>query len=72
MPEKDVNSPVNTRNTSSKVGSIPPGDFSPGARSDPGRPNGPKFDSVPAQASNARVGRNTEEPAELRIHGPEA
>src|SRR5262249_34242822 len=36
MPEKDVNSPVNTRNTTSKLSGNIPG-FSPGAKSAPGR-----------------------------------
>jgi hypothetical protein len=36
MPEKEVNSPVNTRNTASKLSGNIRG-FSPGAKSDPSR-----------------------------------
>jgi len=36
MAEKEVNSPVNTRNTTSKLRGNIPG-FSPGAKSDPSR-----------------------------------
>jgi hypothetical protein len=49
---KDVNSPVNTANTGSKVGSGQP--KSPGAFSSPGRVGGARFDSVPPQSSRAR------------------
>jgi len=44
MPEREVNSPVNTRNTTSKLRSNLP--LSPGARSDPGRLEGPRFDNA--------------------------
>jgi len=44
MPEREVNSPVNTRNTGSKLRSNLP--LSPGARSDPGREGGPRFDNA--------------------------
>jgi hypothetical protein len=64
MPEKDVNSPVNSRNTSSKLsGNIPCS--SPGARSMPGSD---RRDSVPAQPSHgagSHVSRMSEEPTPL-------
>jgi len=44
MPEREVNSPVNTRNTTSKLRSNQP--LSPGARSHPGRAGGPRFDNA--------------------------
>ena len=71
MPIKDVNSPVNTRNTGSKLSSKVP--LSPGARSNPDRAGGPKFDSVPPQPQHrgAGVSPHAEEPAELKITGPE-
>ena len=47
MPIKDVNSPVNTCNTGSKLRSSLP--LSPGARNDPRRVGGPKFDSAPSE-----------------------
>jgi hypothetical protein len=46
MPEREVNSPVNSRNTTSKLRSNLP--LSPGAKSNPSA-GGPKFDSVPPQ-----------------------
>jgi hypothetical protein len=52
----EVQSPVSRKG--SKVGCNPP--LSPGARSDPGRDGGPKFDSVPSQS--AHVSRHTEPP----------
>jgi len=45
MPEREVCRPVNTRNTGSKLRGNIPG-FSPGAKSDPGRVGGPRFDNV--------------------------
>lgn len=62
-----VISPVTRRG--SKVGSNQ--SLSPGARSDPGRVEGPRFDSVPAQPSRARVSLSEEgQPAEVTIVGP--
>ena len=71
MPEREVCSPVNTRNTGSKLRGNIRG-FSPGAKSDPGRVGGPRFDNVPAQPSHARVSlsSNAQEPAEVTIVGP--
>jgi hypothetical protein len=63
---KDVNSPVNTSNTGSKVGSNQP--KSPGAFSSPSRG---RTDSVPAQPGHARVNLSEEgQPAEVTIVGP--
>ena|SRR5262249_3963929 len=63
---KDVNSPVNTAHTGSKVGSSQP--KSPGAFSNPSRGRG---DSFPSQPSHARVSlSNGEEPASVTIVGP--
>jgi len=59
MPEKEVNSPVNTRNTGSKLSGNIPG-FSPGARSDPGRVGGPTFDAPPEPQH--RTATHQEEP----------
>jgi hypothetical protein len=64
MPEKEVCSPVTRKG--SKVGSGQP--LSPGARSNPSHG---RTDSIPPQPSYARVSRNAEEPAELKIVGPE-
>lgn len=64
----EVQSPVSRRG--SKVGSNQP--LSPGARSDPGRAEGPKFDSVPPQQSH--VSRHAEPPlpgATTNVVGPE-
>jgi hypothetical protein len=64
MPEKDVFSPASR--FGSKVGSgqhKSPGAFSNTSR---GRAEG-----VPSLPSNIRVSRNAEEPAELKITGPE-
>ena len=48
MPAREVNSSVNTRNTRSKLSGNIPG-FSPGAKSDPGRVGGPRFDNAQPQ-----------------------
>jgi hypothetical protein len=65
MAEQVVESPVSRKG--SKVGSNQP--LSPGARSDPGRSGGPRFDSVPPQP--AHVSRNSEPPAaSLEVIGP--
>jgi hypothetical protein len=56
MPEKEVNSPVNTRNTGSKLSGNIPGS-SPGAKSDPGREGGPRFDNVQPQPQPQRRDR---------------
>ena len=63
MPIKDVNSPVNTRNTGSKLRSNLP--ISPGARSHPDRAGGSKFDSVPPQSTHRGTGvsPHAEEPS---------
>jgi hypothetical protein len=61
MSEREVNSPVNTRNTASKLSGNIRGS-SPGAKSDPGRAEGPKFDSVPRQPSHARTSVHQEQP----------
>jgi len=56
-----VNSPVNTRNTMSKLRSNQP--LSPGARSDPGRAGGPRFDAgVPTSQLRATRSAHQEEP----------
>ena len=54
----EVCSPVSRKG--SKVGSGQP--LSPGARSDPGRVEGPRFDSVPPQPSHARASMHQEDP----------
>ena len=54
MAEREVISPVTRKG--SKVGSPQP--LSPGARSDPGRVGGPRFDSLPSQP--AHVSRHAE------------
>jgi hypothetical protein len=64
MPEKEVCSPVSR--PGSKVGSGQP--MSPGARSNPSRG---RSDSLPQQHSHARVSRDAEEPAALKIMCPE-
>jgi hypothetical protein len=67
MGETEVCSPVQRKG--SKVASGQP--TSPGARSNPSRAEGPRFDSVPPQPSHAKVGRGSgEEPASLTIVGP--
>jgi hypothetical protein len=67
MPERDVNSPVNTRSSSSKLSGNISGS-SPGAFSNPSRGSS---DSLPQRSSYARVSRNAEEPAEVKVTGPE-
>ena len=72
MPEKEVNSPVNTRNTGSKLSGNIPG-FSPGAKSDPGREGGPRFDNVQPQPQH-RTATHQETPvpsATPVVIGPE-
>jgi hypothetical protein len=64
MPEREVISPVTRKG--SKVGSKQP--ISPGARGDP---SCCRAEGVPSLPSNIRVSRNAEEPAELKITGPE-
>jgi hypothetical protein len=63
MPEREVNSPVNTRNTTSKLRNTQP--LSPGARSNSNRAEGPKFDAgVPtSQLRTSRRSAHQEEPA---------
>jgi hypothetical protein len=61
MPEREVNSRVNTRNTTSKLRSNLP--LSPGARSDPGRVEGPRFDAgVPTSQLRTTRAAHQEEP----------
>ena len=69
MPIKDVVSPVTRKG--SRVGSNPP--LSPGARSNPSRAGGPRFDSVPAQPTHGRISNHGEEPegAQATVVGPE-
>jgi hypothetical protein len=62
----EVQSPV-TRKGSKVSGNIP--GLSPGAFSNPSRG---RTDSLPHQPSHARVSRNAEEPAEVRVTGPES
>jgi hypothetical protein len=74
MPEREVNSPVNTRNTMSKLSSNRP--LSPGARSNPGRVEGPKFDAVPTSQLRTTRAAHQEEPAipagaTTQVTGPE-
>jgi hypothetical protein len=59
MPEREVVSPVTRKG--SKVGSVSGQPLSPGARSDPGRVGGPKFDSVPPQPQH-RAATHQEQP----------
>jgi hypothetical protein len=62
MPEREVESPVNTRNTTSKLTSNLP--LSPGARSNPGRAEGPRFDNaVPQSQLRTTRAAHQEEPA---------
>jgi hypothetical protein len=61
----EVCSPINIK--SGKTSGNIPGS-SPGAFSNPLRA---RTDSLPQQPSHARVSRNTEEPAEVKITGPE-
>ena len=65
MPEKEVCSSVSC--PGSNVGSAQP--KSPGAFSSPSR--GDRSDSFAPQPSHARVSRNAEEAAEVKIMGPE-
>jgi hypothetical protein len=67
MPEREVCSPVSCKG--SKVGSGPLG-LSPGARSNPSRAEGPRFDSVPPQPAHARTSVGAEEGATTKIVGP--
>lgn len=67
MGISEVCSPV-TRKGSKVSGNT---GLSPGARSDPGRVGGPKFDSVPTQHPHAKVSLGQEgEPASVEIVGP--
>jgi hypothetical protein len=67
MPIKDVRSPVTRKG--SKVASGQP--MSPGARSNPDRRGGAKFDSVPPQPTHARTSVGAEEGGTTKIVGPE-
>jgi len=67
---KDVNSPVNSANKSSKIASNQP--MSPGARATPGGSKHAPADSVPGQPA-PQVSRQSEEPQHgtVGITGPE-
>jgi hypothetical protein len=73
MPEREVNSSVNTRNTTSKLRSNQP--LSPGARSNPSRVEGPRFDAgVPTSQLRTTRAAHQEEPlpgATTTVTGPE-
>ena len=72
MPEKEVNSPVNTHNTGSKLSCNIRG-FSPGSKSDPGRVDGPRFDNVQPQPQH-RAATHQETPVASStpiVTGPE-
>jgi hypothetical protein len=76
MPEREVESPVNTRNSTSKLKPPRPLPISPGARSDPGRAEGPKFDAVPmSQLRGSRAAHQEEPPippsSTTTVVGPE-
>lgn len=64
MPEREVESLVNTRNTASKLRPPHPLPVSPEVRSDPGRAEGPKFDAVPTSQlrGGTRVAHQEEPP----------
>jgi hypothetical protein len=64
MAEREVNSPVNSRNTTSKLSGNIPG-FSPGAKSDPSRGDQAAVGRVPE-----RVVQEAGEPAELKTTEP--
>ena len=67
MPEREVCSPVSRKG--SKVGSGQP--LSPGARSDPGRVGGPKWDSVPPQPQHrASTHSVPPQPSNVGVTGP--
>jgi hypothetical protein len=73
MPEKEVRSPVNSLYSGSKLSGNIKGS-SPGARSNPSRSEDPKFDSVPPQPHHgtaSRVAPCADQPAELKVTGPE-
>jgi hypothetical protein len=68
MAERDVNSPVNTRNTTSKLSGNIPG-FSPGAKSDPSR--GDQATSrEPEPPLHEHVVQGADQPAELKTTEP--
>ena len=67
MPEKDVNSPVNTRHPASKLSSNLP--LSPGARSDPGRGD-QATGREPEPPLHERVMQGADQPAELKTTEP--
>ena len=67
MAEREIESPVTRKG--SKVGSNQP--MSPGARSNPSRGGGPQTDSVPPQSSHGGTSRHSEEPAAVKVVGPE-
>jgi len=69
MSDEPQRSPVNTRSPAShKLSGNIPGSM-PGAFSNPSRGDRVRRDSLPPR--HVRVSRNAEEPAELRITGPE-
>jgi hypothetical protein len=68
MAEREVNSPVNTRNTASKLSGNIRG-FSPGAKSDPGRGDqAPSHEPEPPL--HERTVQEAAEPAELKTTEP--
>jgi hypothetical protein len=69
MPEKDVCSPINSKSTPRTFGPGSNQPYSPGALSNPSRGDRGRRDSIPPR--HVRVSRNAEEPAELRVTGPE-
>jgi hypothetical protein len=68
MP-KELCSPINSSSTPKTLGPGSNQPYSPGAFSNPSRGDRVRRDSVPPR--HVRVSRNAEEPAELRITGPE-
>jgi hypothetical protein len=62
MPEREVCSPVTRKG--SKVGSVSGTPLSPGARSNPDRQGGPKFDSVPDQPKHRASTHQEPQPQE--------
>jgi hypothetical protein len=69
MSEREVYSPINSKSTPKTFGPGSNQPYSPGAFSNPSRGDGGRRDSIPPR--HVRVSRNAEEPAELRVTGPE-
>jgi hypothetical protein len=68
MP-KEVCSPINSQSAPKSFGPGSNQPYSPGAFSNPSRGDRGRRDSSPP--GHVRVSRNAEEPAELKITGPE-